>query len=90
MKTTKPLLVLLAGMLLALVAVMGINASISFNQPVPVTWSVPSGTNAFGLDADARPFIMRAGTNYSGVSTNFALTNGATVTVQGGIVTGIQ
>lgn len=87
MRTTKALF---AGMLLAAITLIGLAASISLNNPVPVTWSTPGGTNAFGLDSDARPFVVRAGTNYSGISTNFALTNGLNVYIKGGIVTSIQ
>lgn len=81
---------LFAGLMLGLLVLVGIAGSISFNQPVPVTWSTPNGTNAFGLNSDAIPTIMRLGTNYSGITTNFAITNGATVTIKGGIITSVQ
>lgn len=87
MKSFKALLV---GLVLGVLAVIGINASISFNQPVPATWSTPNGTNAFTLDVNANPVIKKWGTNYSGVSTNFALTNGASVTIKGGLIISVQ
>jgi hypothetical protein len=80
---------LLAGMLLGLLVVIGINASININNPVPVNWSTPSGTNSFGLNSDAMPVIKRLGTNYTGLTTNWVtVTN--TLVFKGGILTSIQ
>ncbi len=79
----------LAGAALGLLAVVAIAASISLNNPVPVTWSVPNGTNAFGLSADAIPTITRQGTNFTGLTTNW-VTATNTLIFKGGILTSVQ
>jgi hypothetical protein len=76
--------------LLAGVGLLGIAASISNLNPVPQTWGTPNGTNAFGLNAAAVPVVTIAGTNYTGVSTNYAVTNVSTLVIKNGLIVGVQ
>lgn len=80
---------LLAGAALGLLAFLAIAASISVNNPVPVTWSTPNGTNAFTLNSDAIPVVTRQGTNFTGLTTNW-VTATNTLVFKGGVLTGVQ
>ena len=50
-------------------------AAVNRNENLPVTWSARGGTNAFSINASAVPVLTYRGTNWTGVTTNVALTN---------------
>lgn len=61
-------LIVAAGMLIA--------ASINRNRPVPDSWAVETGTNAFLITADAAPGVRYRGSNWTGSSFTITGTNG--------------
>lgn len=75
---------------LALAALAAIAASITPNNPVPQSWATANGKQAFSLNTNAVPVITINGTNYTGVTTNYAVTNISTITVKNGVITSIQ
>jgi len=83
---------LLLAALLFTVAYQDVGAAINRNEPVPVTWMAAGGSNSFGLSSTAVPTLLYRGTNYTGVTTNLAFSDGAatnTIRVVNGIITAI-
>jgi hypothetical protein len=64
---------LLSGFLLCAVFLIGFAAGTGTRQPLPSTWG--TATTGFGLNVSGVPVATIAGTNFSGSSTNLALTN---------------
>lgn len=68
----------LAGLAIALAAVLGIAAGSSSRQPLPVSWG--TATTGFGLSVSGVPVVTIGGTNYTAISTNLQYLHGGTVT----------
>lgn len=64
------------GAAIALGLLTVIAASINSIKPVPQTWAIPNGTNAFTLSSDAVPGLTIQGTNWTGATQTITGTNG--------------
>jgi Na+-transporting NADH:ubiquinone oxidoreductase subunit NqrB len=75
------------GAFAALAAFFLIAASINQINPVPQTWAIANGTNAFTLSSDAVPGVRVAGSNYTGATYSIMGTNGVSYNFKRGFLT---